>query len=397
MTSERLLVTFNAGSSTVKIGLFIIDGTRARRIGKGKIDFHASPLRFELNEGPDLFDILLSSSPGEKLDAVIGEAFSRLAWHFDLDAIDAIGHRVVHGGDRFTGPIAVDDAALAEMHKLVPWAPLHQPQALRLIEAIRRMRPGLRQTVSFDTAFHRSNEDLVRRFALPRALHDQGLKRYGFHGLSYKFIAAEMKLCLPQLAAGRVIVAHMGAGVSLCGLHNGVSRDVSMGFSTLDGAPMATRCGAIDPGVLLHLMQFQGKTVKDVSELLYYHSGLLGVSGISADTRDLLASSAPEAREALDMFAFRIAGEVARIASTLGGLDGLVFTGGIGEHQPAIRKMICARLAWLGIRLNEEANTAGSLTIHDRTSTVAAIVIATDEEQVIADEALQIAEMRKED
>lgn len=388
--TERLLVTFNAGSSTVKIGLFALEGAAARRVGKGMIDFRKAPLRFELSEGPDRFDVTLEASPADEMHEVLSEAFSRLAWHFDLSRIEAVGHRVVHGGDMFSGPAPVTRASLSQMERLTALAPLHQPQALRLIRAIARLRPELPQSASFDTAFHRTNSELTRRFALPRALHEDGVKRYGFHGLSYKFVAHELARRHPEAARGKVVAAHLGSGASLCALDDGVSRDSSMGFSTLDGVPMATRCGALDPGVVLHLLGEQKRNLKDVEDLLYHFSGLLGVSGVSADSRELLESDRPEAREALELFAFRIAGETARLATTLGGLDALVFTAGIGEHQPQVRALVAERLAWLGLKLNDAANAANTDVISAADSRIAAFVIPTDEEQVIADEATSL-------
>ena len=390
----KLLITFNAGSSTVKIGLFALGPAGAERIGKGMIDFRRAPLRFTLSEGPDTFDITLEAAENDELHEVLTEAFNRLSWHFDLDNVAAAGHRVVHGGDGFAGPVRLDDAAIAAIYALTPLAPLHQPQGLRLIRALRHLRPELPQTASFDTAFHRGHSDVVRRFAIPRALHDRGVKRYGFHGLSYKFIAAELARRAPGLSGAKIVAAHLGSGASLCGLEGGLSRDTSMGFSALDGVPMATRCGAIDPGVLLQLIGTDGRTVKDVEDILYRRSGLLGVSGISADSRELLESDRPEAQQALDLFTFRIAGEVSRLATTLGGLDALVFTAGVGENQPRIRADICARLAWLGLELDEPANAANAAMISSPFSRVTAFVIATDEEQVIADEALSILDIR---
>ncbi len=387
--SEALLLTFNAGSSTVKIGLFATGEGAPRRIGKGLIDFRQPPLRFRMSEGPDTFDIALEAGPDEALDRILEEAFRRLSWHFDLRDVVAAGHRIVHGGDRFAGPVLIDAAALEAIEALVPLAPLHQPQGLGLIRAIRHLRPELPQTASFDTAFHRSNAELVRRFALPRAMHDAGIKRYGFHGLSYRFIAGELARSEPTLAKGRVVVAHLGSGASLCGLEGGVSRDTSMGFSALDGIPMATRCGALDPGVLLHLLA-QGYDAGRLEDLLYRRSGLLGVSGISADSRELLADARPEARQALDLFCFHIAGEVARLAATLGGLDAVVFTAGIGEHQPPIRAAVAERLDWLGLELDEAANTANASRISRAGAQVAAFVIATDEETVIAEDAIAV-------
>jgi acetate kinase len=392
--TEKLLVTFNGGSSTVKIGLFALEENSPRRVGKGLIDFRRTPLTFHLIEGPQVFDVELDAAPGEELDDVMSEAFAQLGEHFDLSRVAAIGHRVVHGGDVFAGPAPVNNSTLQDMERLSALAPLHQPQSLRLIRAIARLRPDLPQTASFDTAFHRTNAELVRRFAIPRELHDAGIKRYGFHGLSYKFIAAELARRVPDLAAGKVVVAHLGSGASLCALDGGLSRDVSMGFSTLDGVPMATRCGALDVGVPLCLMKQEGRSLEEVEDILYHRSGLLGVSGISADTRELIASDRPEAREALDLFAFRIAGETARLAATLGGLDGLVFTAGVGENQPRIRTAIAARLAFLGASIDDAANAANAAVISAPGARLLIHVIATDEEQVIADEAFAVLDAK---
>jgi acetate kinase len=301
---------------------------------------------------------------------------------------------VVHGGDSFAGPARIDDTTLEAIDKLTMLAPLHQPQSVRLIRAIQHLQPDLVQTVSFDTAFHRTNAEVVRRFAIPRTLYDQGIKRYGFHGLSYKYIAGELARRAPEVATGKIVVAHLGSGASLCALDAGVSRDTSMGFSTLDGIPMATRCGALDAGVLLHLLDPIGLTLADVSDTLYHKSGVLGISGISADTRELLVSDRSEARHAIDVFTFRIAGEIARLAMTLGGLDGIVFTAGIGENQPQIRAEICKRLVWLGAELDTAANTRNAEKISSKSSRIAAMVIPTDEEQVIADEALSVLQQR---
>ncbi|PYF02307.1 acetate kinase [Rhodopseudomonas faecalis] len=388
--SQRMLVTFNAGSSTVKLGLFALEGDRARRIGKGMIDFRKPPLRFHLLEGPDTFDVALEADPGAELHDVFGEAFRRLSWHYDMDRLAAAGHRIVHGGDTFAGPIPLNDAALETLQALTPLAPLHQPQGLRLVRAVSRLRPGLLQIASFDTAFHRTQTDLVRRFAIPRALHDEGVKRYGFHGLSYKFIAGEIAKSEPELAGARVVVAHLGSGASLCGLAGGRSRDTSMGFSALDGVPMATRCGALDPGVVLHFITQKGMNPAAVEDLLYSRSGLLGISGISADSRELIESMAPEAAEALELFCFRIAGEIARLAATLGGLDAVVFTAGVGENQPSVRAAVARRLGWLGLELDEAANALNARSIGAAGARIKILVVATDEESIIADEALSV-------
>ena len=345
--SGSVLLTFNPGSSTIKLGLFVIEANGPRRIGRGVIDLRHGPLTLHIAEDPTATDIPLQAAVTDDLHEVIEETLGWLGSHFSINALAAVGHRVVHGGDRFAGPEAVTDENLAAMEALVPLAPLHQPQSMRLIRAIRRLRPGLPQIASFDTAFHRTQSDLVRRFALPRALFEEGVKRYGFHGLSYKFIAAQLARVAPEIARGRIVAAHLGSGASLCGLAAGVSRDTSMGFSTLDGVPMATRCGALDPGVLIHLLKERRLSIGALEDMLYHRSGLLGVSGISADSRDLIESAAPEAHEALDLFAFRIARETAALANTLGGIDGIVFTAGIGEHQPQIRESVCRQLAWL--------------------------------------------------
>jgi acetate kinase len=377
--SGELLVTFNAGSSTVKLGVFAVGEGAPRRIGKGVLDLRLEPLTFHLAEGPVVTDVALKAVVSEDLHAVLDEVLGWLGGHFDMGSLVAACHRVVHGGDRFTGAARVDGESLAAMEALVELAPLHQPQNLRLVRAIGRLRPGLAQTASFDTAFHRTQTEVVRRFALPRRLHDAGVKRYGFHGLSYQFIAGALP---PEVARGKVVAAHLGSGASLCGMEAGVSRDSSMGFSTLDGVPMATRPGALDAGVVLHLLG--GMSAEAVSGMLYHEAGLLGMSGISADSRVLLASDRAEAREALEVFTFRVAGEVARLAATLGGIDALVFTAGVGEHQPEIREMVCLRLGWLGVELEAAANAANARAIG--AGRVGVFVIATDEEQVIADE-----------
>ncbi|RUM09134.1 acetate/propionate family kinase [Rhizobium chutanense] len=388
MPSADLLLTFNAGSSTIKIGIFAMDGAAARRIGKGVIDFRAEPLSLDLTNGSQRFEIPLKAEATDDLHGVIDEVFALLANHFDMTATRAAGHRVVHGGDRFTKAITLDAAAIDAVDALTPLAPLHQPQALRFIRALRHLKPHLAQTASFDTAFHATQDDLVRRFALPRALHDEGVKRYGFHGLSYKFIAGELRRKAPR--AAKVVVAHLGSGASLCALDDGVSRDCSMGFSTLDGIPMATRPGSLDPGVILHLAGERKQSFEEIEDLLYHRSGLLGISGISADTRELLKDERPAAREAIDLLTLRIAGEIGRMAATLNGVDTVVFTAGIGEHQPEIRTGVAKRLSWLGLAIDEKANAANDFTISTGESRIAAHVIATDEEQVIADEALSI-------
>lgn len=388
--TDKLLLTFNAGSSTVKIGIFRLDGHGAARVGKAVVDFADQPPVLHLKEGPEQFELPLKGEAGDDLAELIGEVFRELGKHFDLEAVMAAGHRIVHGGDMFDGPVELEAETLESIRKLTELAPLHQPQALRLIRAVRHLRPSLFQTGSFDTTFHASQPDLVRRLAIPRAYHDRGIKRYGFHGLSYRYVKGALVKKAPDIADGKVVIAHLGSGASLCAIENGASRDSSMGFSTLDGVPMATRPGWLDPGVLLHFLGPLGKSVREVEEMLYHHCGLLGVSGVSGDIRELVKDDGKEAREAVDLFIFRIAGEICRLASTLGGLDGLVFTAGIGENQPIIRERVADRLLWLGVELDSAANGRNASKISTPTSHVAVHVIPTDEEQMIADECLSV-------
>ncbi|CAN7643137.1 acetate/propionate family kinase [Pararhizobium sp. LjRoot235] len=388
---ETLLLTFNAGSSTVKIGIYKVGGGKPRRIGKAVVDFAFQARTLHLKEGPAQFDLPLKADAGDDLLDLTDEVLRELGVHFDLDAVTTAGHRIVHGGDVFSGPVELDTKAIAEITALTKLAPLHQPQALRLVNAVKHLRPHLFQTASFDTTFHATQADLVRRLAIPRAYHDQGIKRYGFHGLSYRHVAGELTRKAPDVSDGKVVMAHLGSGASLCAIEKGISRDSSMGFSTLDGIPMATRPGWLDPGVLLHFLGPLGKSVKEVEDMLYYQSGLLGVSGLSGDIRNLVMDGGVQAKEAIDLFTLRIAGEVARLASTLGGLDALVFTAGIGENQPKIRALICERLLWLGVEVDPVENENHAWKISSSTSRVAVFVVPTDEEQTIAEEALSVA------
>lgn len=388
--SEDLLLCFNCGSSTIKVGLFEAGGEKPRALADGSIDFRQSPFRFKMSADAANFDEPLDAKTPDDLAGIAKQSFELLSKHFDMKKLKAVGHRVVHGGDRFLDSCLLDNKAIDEIAGLAVLAPMHQGQALALIRAIRSLRPELKQVACFDTTFHHSQPDCVRRFALPRDMFDRGIKRYGFHGLSYQYIAGELARRAPDVAKKKVVVAHLGSGASLCGMENGVSRDTSMGFSALDGVPMATRCGALDPGVVLHLQGEEKLSAKEIEDILYHRSGILGISGISADTRDLLQNDAPEAKEAIEIFTFRIAGEVARLAATLEDLDALVFTAGIGEHQWQIRTGVCARLRWLGIELNAAANKANAEIISGAKSRVTVYVIPTDEQQVIAEEILEI-------
>lgn len=381
-----MIMTFNAGSSTVKLGFYRQEGATAHPLATGVIDFRDEPFEIRLKRDGKRLSGPITADP-EDLTAVLYQAFGWLAQQFDLSQLAVIGHRVVHGGDLFDGPVKITDEVITRIEGLARLAPLHQPQSLRLIHAMRELYPDVAQTASFDTAFHATNPPLLRRFAIPRALHDQGIKRYGFHGLSYRYIAKQMAGLDP---AAKVVAAHLGSGASLCAMDSGISIDSSMGFSTIDGIPMATRSGALDPGVILHLMGEMGWGLKQVETLLYNESGLLGVSGFEADSRELMASRRPEAAEAIDLFCLRIAGEVARLSTSMGGIDSLVFTAGIGENQPGIRAKVAERLAWAGVQLDVDANAANARRVSTPDSRIGVFIIPTDEESIIASEAADL-------
>ncbi|MFL6276011.1 MAG: acetate/propionate family kinase [Blastocatellia bacterium] len=295
-----------------------------------------------------------------------------------------VGHRIVHGGARFTGPTVITDQVLAELHDLIPLAPLHQPHNLAAIEAVSERLPDVPQVACFDTSFHRTHAEVAQVIPLPRDLCRTELQRYGFHGLSYEYIASVLPQEAPEIANGRVIVAHLGSGSSLCALNEGKSVDSSFGFTALDGLCMGTRPGAIDPGVLLYLFQSLNLSPKDVEAMLYKKSGLLGISGISNDMRVLLAHDEPQAQLAVDYFVYRAAKEIGALASVLGGVEALVFTAGIGENSPEIRRRICEASRWLGVELDTEANNSKGPRISGPHSKVSAWVIPTNEELMIA-------------
>jgi acetate kinase len=296
----------------------------------------------------------------------------------------AVGHRVVHGGADYAAPVRVNAAVLAKLEKLVPLAPLHQPHNLAPIRALLERSPELPQVACFDTAMHRSNPPLAQMFALPAELTDAGVRRYGFHGLSYEYIASRLPEVDPRAAKGKTVVLHLGNGASMCALHAGHSVASTMGFTAVDGLPMGTRCGALDPGVILYLMDERGMDARAVEKLIYQQSGLLGVSGVSSDMRALLESKEPRARLAVNLFVYRIGRELGSLAAALGGLDALVFTAGIGERAAPIRERICRHAAWLGVELDPVANAAHGPRISSAASRVAAWVIPTSEELMIA-------------
>ena len=337
-------------------------------------------------DGPRAPALDVPDLAGEPYDAVLAALLEALNRHLADEVIGAVGHRIVHGGARFVAPVRIDPEVLAALDALTPLAPLHQPHNLAAIHAITRAQPDLPQIGCFDTAFHRTMPVVATRLALPD-LGDPALRRYGFHGLSYEFIAGQLRTVAPALARGRVIVAHLGSGASLCAMQDGCSVETTMGFSTLDGLVMSTRPGGLDAGAVLYLLQSRGMTAAAVEDMLYHRSGLLGVSGISGDMRELAAGQLAAARDAVDLFAYRLCGEIGRLTSALGGLDGLVFTAGIGEHDASLRAEVCRRLAWLGIVPDPGTNADGAggvLRISGDSSAVEVWVMPTDEEAMIA-------------
>lgn len=299
-------------------------------------------------------------------------------------AVEAIGHRVVHGGTLFTGPTPVTRDVIRELKSLCPLAPLHQPHNLAPIEAIIADAPHIPQVACFDTAFHQTQPPIAQRLAIPRELSESGIQRYGFHGLSYEFVSGKLREVAPDQADGRIVIAHLGNGASLCGIHKGKSVATTMGFTAVEGLMMGTRCGSIDPGVLIYLMDEHKMDARALESLIYKKSGLLGVSGISSDMRTLRQSEDPRAKEAIDLFIYRIVREIGSIAAAMGGIDGLVFTGGIGQRDPKTRREVVAGCAWLGAALNEELNAKGEGRIDDTSSALPIWVLPTDEERVIA-------------
>ncbi len=384
------ILALNAGSSSIKFALFA-RGDPPTPLCRGEIEDDGHGVaRFHAKDatGAILIDTRDAPDPMTDPDGALKALLDWVDAHLGEARLTAVGHRIVHGGRTFTAPVRLDDSVMVALDALSPLAPLHQPHNLAGVRAVEAARPGLLQTASFDTAFHCHHDATVARFALPRRYEDAGVRRYGFHGISYDYISHRLRALEPALAKGRVIAAHLGNGASLCAMSDGVSVDSTMGFSALDGLVMGTRCGAIDPGVLLYLQDHDGLDSKSVSDLLYKQSGMLGVSGISGDVRVLLSSKDPRAEDALDLFAFRGAREAAALTATLGGLDGLVFSAGIGENAVEVRTRICARLGWLGVRLDPASNTSGGEgKISADDSPVAVWIVPTDEEAVIVRDA----------
>jgi acetate kinase len=385
------ILTLNAGSSSIKFALFSAVSELSRRsvICEGEIDGLRDVAHFAAKDaqGASIIDRRLEGS------ATHDNAWrALLAWfgqQYPDARLVAAGHRIVHGGARFTASTLLDPHVVADLRALIPLAPLHQPHNLAAVEAISKLYPKLPQVACFDTAFHHTESAIATSFALPRSLTAEGIRRYGFHGLSYEYIASVLPQVLgADVAEGRIVVAHLGSGASLCAMHQRKSVATTMGFTALDGLMMARRCGTIDPGVVLYLLQQKKMTPSAVSDLFYNESGLLGVSGISDDMRVLLTSTDVHAKEAVDLFVYRIARELGSLVGALGGLDALVFTAGIGENAAEIRRRVCVDAAWLGIAFDDSANRAGGPCISE--GRVSAWVIPTDEDLMIAKHTMEL-------
>jgi len=385
---EPILV-INAGSSSIKFSTFetatdrtLAAGARGQVDGLGERSGRSARMEIADAQGQKLLDEPISGHDHRAAMAAIHDWF---AAHLGSESgFAAVGHRVVHGGVAYAKPVIIDENVLAALEELVPLAPLHQPHNIAAIRAVAAVAQDVPQVACFDTAFHRQAPALAQEFALPRALTEKGVRRYGFHGLSYEYIASVLPQVAPECAAGKVIVAHLGNGASMCAMTAGRSIATTMGFTAVDGLPMGTRTGALDPGVILYLLQHENMDAHAIQELIYQRSGLLGVSALSSDMRTLLASEQPAAKEAVDLFVYRIGRELGSLTAALGGLDALIFTAGIGEHAAEVRKRVCMDAQWIGLSLDQSANQAGGPRISQPASKVSAWVIPTDENLMIA-------------
>ena len=380
-------VVLNAGSSSLKFSVYRRpEADRWRQEARGQIEGIGVSPRFSAKngDGAKLAEKALDKTAVHDGRTALNTVADWLREQYGGARVLGVGHRVVHGGARFTGPTVVTPQVLEELRKLIPLAPLHQPYNLGAIDAVAERLPDVPQVACFDTSFHRGQPAVAEIVPLPREIRDTGVQRYGFHGLSYEYIASVMPQTAPEMAQGRVIVAHLGSGASMCAMKNRRSVDSTLGFTALDGLCMGTRPGAVDPGVILYLFQNLKLSAKEVEAILYKKSGLVGISGISNDMRDLLGKSEPAARLAVDYFVYRAAKEIGALTAVLGGLDGLVFTAGIGENSAEIRARICEASAWLGIELDAAANRTNGPRISVANSRVPVWVIPTNEELVIA-------------
>lgn len=385
---EPILV-INAGSSSCKFSIYetaadrsLSPGAHGQVEGIGEGADKAARIEIADGQARKLIDRAIAATDHADAMAAIHDWFGQ---NIGSEAgFAGVGHRVVHGGTVYAQPVFIDAAVLAELDELVPLAPLHQPHSLAAIRAVSAIAPQLPQVACFDTAFHRAEPALAQEFALPRAFTAKGVRRYGFHGLSYEYIVSVLPRFAPECAHGKVIVAHLGNGASMCAIEAGRSIATTMGFTALDGLPMGTRIGTLDPGVILYLLQHEGMNAAQIEQLIYERSGLLGVSGLSSDMRTLLASNLPTAKEAVDLFVYRIGRELGSLSAALHGLDAIVFTGGIGENAAEIRARVCKDAQWLSITLDDNANASGGPRISVRNSRVSAWVIPTDENLMIA-------------
>jgi acetate kinase len=379
------ILTLNAGSSSIKFALFEQEAGLTERL-RGEVDgLGTGAPRLEATEdGKSIADEQLDAAKAADQEAALDVVLGLLQKTIGHTAMEAVGHRVVHGGIDFTQPVALDAASLDGLEKLNPLAPLHQPHNLAGIRAAQRAFPDALQVACFDTAFHRAHPWVNDTYALPRELYDQGIRRYGFHGLSYEYVTGRLKEIAPSDAQGRAVVMHLGNGASMCAIRDRRSVGSTMGFTALDGLPMGTRCGELDPGVVLYLLQEKGMSAEAITDLLYKRSGLKGLSGLSQDMRELEAAGTPEAAQAIDYFVFRIRRELGAMAAILSGLDAVVFCGGIGEHAWRVRARVCRDFEWLGIALDDARNRAGETVISTDRSSVRVLVIKTDEEMMIA-------------
>lgn len=378
---DPVILVLNSGSSSIKFTLYSGDTVQL----KGQISgLGAQPhISLASRVSGTRVDRQLSADEGRSHGASLAALLPVLEQELGGRSVDAVGHRVVHGGVTHTEPVRLTAKILEDLKALEPLAPLHQPHNLAGITAAREAFPEAMQVACFDTAFHRSHPWVNDTFALPRPLYDEGVRRYGFHGLSYEYICSYLKQAHPEIYAGRLVVAHLGNGASMCAIREGQSIGSTMGFTALDGLPMGTRCGQLDPGVVLYLLTTKGMSADAVSDLLYKQSGLKGLSGISQDMRTLTQSDDPKAAEAIDYFVFRIRRELGGMAAVLSGLDTVVFTGGIGENAALVREKVCAGQEWLGLEIDPVRNEAGAETISTETSSINVLVIPTDEEAMI--------------
>jgi acetate kinase len=386
------ILTVNAGSSSLKFSLFSVEEMECLAIGQ--IEGLGTDPKFAMKDGSGkkiLTDELEGADVVANHAAGLAKIISVIREYFPAAKISAVGHRVVHGGLKFTAPVRLNDEVLAELSDLNSLAPLHQPHNLAGVRAAMQAFPDAPQVACFDTAFHRAHPFVNDAFALPRKLYDEGVRRYGFHGLSYEYVSGKLAEIAPHHARGRVVICHLGSGASMCALRDGMSVASTMGFSALDGLPMGTRPGQLDPGVVLYLMQEKKMDANAISDLLYKKSGLKGLSGISNDMRDLEASTDPKAKQAIDYFVFRVRREIGAMAAVLEGLDTIVFCGGIGENSRAIREYVLEAMEWIGVELDQTRNRANETVISSDRSRVKVFVMPTNEELMIARHTAKIA------